>query len=410
MAMKISSKQVLGPKDFLASLRIERRPKHAVFTNRLWEDIKSKGGDPKTCHQGDGFEPAVGDMYFIDVSIARRVLSEDHERYVKHFKDFTDLKGFPSKPKAIAEIGCGAGIVALWLAHHHPEAHVIGFDWSARALEVARIFAADLKVSNVDFAQTAFEDIADAPPGKFDLVIAYHAFDMQRGKQVEGKVFAFAELSESDLEELSGQMMHAMRAVASLLSDTGVGVICGTWDEVGLVCLFHAIRRAGLGTNWSTTFWNGREQCRGGDEKHYIFVRKSIPHIGANAWEDGRALLTCGEYYGRNVELTDKLLESYVALFTPGETLAQVEFRYDFGGAERLRLLKRAGLLLFEHSTTLGFRRGLLHSMASIDEMAQIVLRYQAERNENGGGKFTKNETAERLMPYLLAAGALVKG
>jgi hypothetical protein len=28
------------------------------------------------------------------------------------------------------------------------------------------------------------------------------------------------------------------------LSDDGVGVICGNWDEAGLFCLFHSIRKA----------------------------------------------------------------------------------------------------------------------------------------------------------------------
>jgi hypothetical protein len=407
MKPRTDNRPKVGPKDFLASLGIKRPPKGGVFTQRLWDDIKSRGGDPEARFQGDGFHAAANDMYFIDPVIARRVLSEDYERWCRHIKDFTTVEGFPPKPGAIAEIGCGVGILSLWLARQYPEATVSGFDWSERALEVGRLFAKDLNLANVDFAQKSFEDLADTPTGTFDLVIAYHAFDMERTRRVAGKAFDYSELSESALDELSDQMMHAMRAMARLLSGDGVGVICGKWDDVGLLCLFHSIRKAGLGTNWSATLWNGQEKCSGGEEKHYIFVRKGIPHIGASPWEDARALLTCGEYYGRNVELDHKLLESYVALFTPGETLAHFEFQYDSGGIQRLRLLKRAGLLLLEDCTTLGFRRGFLHSMASIAEMFAIVLRHEAEKQAKSVGKITKNVRAERLMPYLFAVGAM---
>jgi hypothetical protein len=407
MGNRSNRRQEFGPKDFLAKLGIEKRPKSGVFTQQLWDDIKSRGGDPETRHQGDGFQPAVGDMYFIDPSIAQRVLPEDYERYVRHIQDLTTVRGFPPKPGAIAEIGCGAGILSLWLAHQFPEATVSGFDWSRRSVELGRAFAKDLELANVDFAQKSFEDLAAEPAGNCDLVFAYHAFDIQREKGVSGNAFVYSEFSEADLDELSGQMMHAMRAIARLLSEDGVGVICGNWDELGLICLFHCIRQAGLGTNWSATFWNGREKRMGSDDKHYIFVRRAMPHIGANAWEDARALLTCGEYYGRNVELDHKLLESYVTLFAPGETLAQFEFEYDSGGTQRFRLLKHAGLLLLEESTTLGFRRGFLHSMASVAEMFAIVLQYEAERKANGGGNIIRNDKAERLMPYLFAVGAV---
>jgi SAM-dependent methyltransferase len=401
-----TNRQTLGPKDFLAKLGIKRPPKGGVFTQRLWDDIKSRGVDPDARNQGDGFHPAAGDVYFVDPLIARRVLSESYERYLRHMKDFTAVNGFPTKPGAIAEIGCGAGLLALWLAHQYPESTVRGFDWSGHALEIARVFATELKLANVDFAQKSFADLADAPEGKFDLVIAYHAFNMERGSEVEDRVLADSEFSEADLDGLSGQVMFAMRAMARLLSDDGVGVICGNWDDVGLLCLFQSIRKAGLGTNWSTTFWDSRQ---GGDQKHYIFVRRKIPHIGSSPWEDARAFLTCGEYYGRYIELDNKLSESYSALFAAGETLAQVEYHYSTGGTERARLLKHAGLLLFDHCSTLGYRHGFLHSVASIAEMYTLVLQ-QETAMQTKSGSMTKNEKAERLIPYLLAVGAVKRG
>jgi hypothetical protein len=62
---------------------------------------------------------------------------------------------------------------------------------------------------------------------------------------------------------------------------------------------------------------------------------------------------------------------------------------------------------LLEDCTSLGFRRGFLHSMASIAEMFAIIVHQEAEWNRNGRGKITRNERAERLIPYLSAVGAL---
>lgn len=102
-----------------------------------------------------------------------------------------------------------------------------------------------------------------------------------------------------------------------------------------------------------------------------------------------------------------KLLESYIALFAPGETLVQLEFEFLSGGVDRARLVKRAGLLLLEESTTLGFRRGFLHSMASVAEMCRVVLQREAEWQTSQDGRITRNEKAERLMPYLCAVGTV---
>lgn len=143
------------------------------------------------------------------------------------------------------------------------------------------MFAKELQLTNVQFAQKSFEECANSRSGTFDVVIAFHAFNMQRNARIPDNTFGYSELSESDLNELSDQMGHALLAMSNLLSADGIGVISGGWDDAGLICLFHSIRKAGLATNWSTSFWDGRHNTS--DTKHYIFVREGIPHIGENA-------------------------------------------------------------------------------------------------------------------------------
>ena len=52
MGKESNESQALGPKDFLARLRVEKRPKSGVFTQKLWDEIKLKGGDPEVRNEG----------------------------------------------------------------------------------------------------------------------------------------------------------------------------------------------------------------------------------------------------------------------------------------------------------------------------------------------------------------------
>jgi hypothetical protein len=144
---------------------------------------------------------------------------------------------------------------------------VSAFDWSKRAIEVGQVLAHELNLRNIDYSQRSFDDLADSQVRRFDLVITYHAFEMSCDGAVKDRAFTYSALSETDLDGLTGQMCAATRAMTSLLTDDGVGVICGNWDVFGLQCLFYSIRKAGLGTDWSRTFWKGGT----GDEKGYIF-------------------------------------------------------------------------------------------------------------------------------------------
>ena len=398
------------PESFLARLGIERPPAGGVFTEMLYDEVRARGADPEGRNQLDGFGPAVGDAYFVDEAIARKVLSADYSRYARQMSDLLG-DGFPHQPCRIAELGCGAGLLSLWLARQHPAAEVHGFDWSAGAIGVARRFAAELDIGNASFHEASYESVAAEARSGFDLVIAYNAVNLDRHAERSRGVYSLAEFSEAGLDELSPHIRQLTAAMASLLTPEGVGVICGNWNDLGLVCLFHSIRAAGLGVNWPFTYWSGpKPQSPESDEKHYIFVRRDLPHVGASAWEDQRALLTCGEYYDRIVELDHKLAESYSRLFQDGETLAAVEFSHSTGGRARVRLMKSGGLLFLEDYSSLGYRRGLLHSMGSILEMFALVARREAEWHQledDDGGRIVVNFKAKWVLPYLIGAGAV---
>src|SRR5947209_2470258 len=111
------------PKDLLTSFGIEKPPKGGVFTQSFWNEIRSKGVNPEMLGE-DGFRPEAASVYFYDVEIARKSLSHDYHRLCEAMADFSRIHGFPEQPKRIAEMGCGAGMISLWLAREHPDAQV----------------------------------------------------------------------------------------------------------------------------------------------------------------------------------------------------------------------------------------------------------------------------------------------
>ena len=386
-----------GPKDFLASLGIERPPKGGIFTEKFYDEIRAKGFDPGIVASGDGFHPEAGSVYFCDIATARKSLSHDYARYAAQLRDFSRVNGFPAHPSRIAEIGCGPGIVSLWLARQNPGAQIVGFDWSDACIRTSAIFADQLGLGNVSFQIQSFEDLSRArDEGAFDLVIAYHAFDGTRSSENLANVFSFKDLTDEQISRLSGPIAEACRAMASLLAPMGTGVITGSFNHEGRLCLFSSLRQVGLGVNWSSTVGNPKEEY--GD---YIFVGHRISPLGASAWEDTQAFLACGSYFGRTIELDDSLAESYSQLFRQGETLAELQFLYSSGGECRFRLIQDCGLLLLEETSTKGYRRGVMHSMAAVTEMYGEVARRAQDWSTTGSGTLTKEYVAPRLTKYI---------
>jgi release factor glutamine methyltransferase len=70
----------------------------------------------------------------------------------------------------IADLGTGAGAIALAIAHERPRCRIIATDVSVAALEVARANAVRLNIRNVDFRQG---DWLGALQGeRFDMIVS----------------------------------------------------------------------------------------------------------------------------------------------------------------------------------------------------------------------------------------------
>jgi SAM-dependent methyltransferase len=77
---------------------------------------------------------------------------------------------------AYCELGCGTGITLLLLAATNPQGRFVGVDFNPVHIAFARDLASAAGVTNVEFIESSFEDLAqggDAAPQMFD-VIALH--------------------------------------------------------------------------------------------------------------------------------------------------------------------------------------------------------------------------------------------
>ncbi|TOP24653.1 class I SAM-dependent methyltransferase, partial [Vibrio parahaemolyticus] len=81
------------------------------------------------------------------------------------FRELMDFTGAQS----LLDVGCGPGSISLCLANQFKE--VIGIDYSGGMLEMAKIRAKELGISNAHFEKLAWEDNWDTLP-KVDIAVA----------------------------------------------------------------------------------------------------------------------------------------------------------------------------------------------------------------------------------------------
>ncbi|MDR2226079.1 MAG: methyltransferase domain-containing protein [Providencia sp.] len=88
-----------------------------------------------------------------------------NDPYLLRFRELMDFTG----AQTLLDVGCGPGSISLCLANEFKE--VIGIDYSGGMLEMARLRAKELGITNAHFKQLAWEDSWDTLP-KVDISVA----------------------------------------------------------------------------------------------------------------------------------------------------------------------------------------------------------------------------------------------
>jgi len=81
-----------------------------------------------------------------------------------------------SRPFRYADLGCGHGMTALFVAASCPQAEVWGFDFNPAHIAAARQYASQVGLSNITFVETSFADLAAQPAAalpEFDFIVSH---------------------------------------------------------------------------------------------------------------------------------------------------------------------------------------------------------------------------------------------
>jgi SAM-dependent methyltransferase len=90
------------------------------------------------------------------------------------------LNGFEAAPESrsftYCDLGCGEGLAALIFAAAYPEGRFYGVDFNPGHIVRARGIAAAAALSNIEFLERSFEDLADEPLPEFDFITLHGVY------------------------------------------------------------------------------------------------------------------------------------------------------------------------------------------------------------------------------------------
>ncbi|WP_300632909.1 class I SAM-dependent methyltransferase [Pseudomonas sp.] len=124
--------------------------------------------------------------------------------------------------KRAVDIGCGAGVGALVVAHARRDAEVLAVDINPRALRLTAVNAELAGLTNVSVYQS---DVLTSVEGEFDLIVAnppYMNDDRQRAYRHGGGA-----LGEQLSVRIVGESLARLAVGGSLLLYTGVAMVAG---------------------------------------------------------------------------------------------------------------------------------------------------------------------------------------
>lgn len=389
------SKKATGAARFLRELGIERSPYGMGEPPGYWEKIKEAGGDPRELDKHGTFSAQAGNVLFATEEVAKLSLSREYEWFLNTLEYVQDVVTELPRLRRVSDVGGGVGIVSLYLATRDPNCKVTVYDHAAQQLELGRKWAADLKIRNIEYVQKQYQQLATGPEKDNDFVLFLRGMDLRLPKPGTGDISLDVNGCPRSDPRLTADLLAAMTSIKRLLSRDGIGVIACSFSAWGLINLFEACRRAGLGVDWRLSHFDLQqrgEEWVAGD--CYVYVRVGWPHLGTDSYEDAQGLVSSLHFPDGSKELRRDELAKCLKDFGDAKQLLHAAGKSSKGEIERLRLLKKEGRLLLVVSSASGDFAALLNSLAGLDELLDLVQVYRDDWQESG--EFHVNSPLDR--------------
>lgn len=368
-----------APAAFLRRLGIRRGNPTDVFTAAFWEEVRRAGGDPAKVARHGGYSPEAGNVYFCTERIAKRSLSAEYDFFLRTLGYMRRLGDSLPPPVRVADLGGGTGVIGMYLAAIHPGCEVTVYDHSPAQLTIGRGWASMQKLRGVLYELAEYGQLAaGSRPGDCDLVLFLRGLDMMLPAPTTGDVSLA--IPDRPPPRPAADFQAPVTAIANQLAPTGVAVIGCAWSGWGLVTLFEAIRRAGLGVDWS------RIRCRIRDVAGrkemvdmYVVVRPSAPRLARSGRDEARAFLNSAQYTDGPRVLGRSELGPWLKWFRDADDLLRAEARSEYQGAESVRLAAAGGYLLLEGVRGGESVWGWVDTLAGIGQLLARVRDIRAE-------------------------------
>lgn len=375
MSANTFPKSAMSPHQFLRELGLKKRPELQLGSSDWAAAVQLAGADPTVIEREDCFAVAFNDVLFADERVARSTLSEDFDRYVEHLHALGKFWNFPhAPPRRIAEIGGGAGVVALYLAQQFPDALIQVFDRAEKPLAIGRKWASDRRIGNIEYIKASYEELANGAYGTHDIALLYNGLSLSADPPNDMSMFSYREVLKNLGVTPVAVMNAGTFAMSRLLEENGTGVVCGGWTPWGAVHFFEALRKSDLGIDWTCSFVGGRCRKDSFDPDYgYAFVRHGLPRLTSDAWEDAQAFFSSGELVSADLAFSIGASEAMSGLFSDGKELIVASVAVGSADGERIRLICKSGLLCLEHSGAPWFRRVCITSLGALRLMIERV-------------------------------------
>src|ERR1700724_2231454 len=177
---------------------------------------------------------ALHEAMFLNEEIARTTLGTNHERIIASIENYNDTIAM-LRPSKIVDLGGGCGFTCFDAAKTWRDCKFVVCDRSRNPLEIGRVWAERLGLTNVSFERLDFRDAnLDSILGSDnDLVVFEFVFSLGFELQEEADVI--------------GHTSVGLETAAQLLNTTGkVCVRFAEFSEHGLTGLVRSAYRTGL--------------------------------------------------------------------------------------------------------------------------------------------------------------------
>lgn len=287
---------------------------------------------------------------------------------------------FAEAPKSVLDIGCESGVLTCAMAKHWPSTQVVGIEPNEAAAAVARQLVERLGLRNVEIRCCRFEDLHPGTDGtipKFDLVIALCVFHELLGDPFHKDSETAFGFSIDDTPDWNPQGAETLRRIPELLANSGAFVAVNRWGhtERSLQWL-RLTERAGLQVDLMRSYMLEARSETDGKELMPISVHTLARPIVAVTADDVLALHSYPKFRddGDHFALEGPPAEALYRGMGPKERIAGFEAEYlDGSGTERQEVLVSGPLVGLYVTSTRGYRRLALGSLAFLPEMIRGV-------------------------------------